>query len=130
MRRVSLGALWILFCVVLIYGPDCGHGFIKDDYGWITTSRLDGWSGVWRLFVDTPMGFYRPVVSLSFGVSHLLFGLHPFPYGVTNLVLAIVTASAVGWLVVRLGLDAWAGLFAAAVWILNFHGISMSFVLS
>jgi hypothetical protein len=125
-RRVSLGALWILFCVVLIYGPDCGHGFIKDDYGWIATSRLDGWSGVWRLFVDTPMGFYRPLVSLSFGVSYLLFGLHPFPYGVTNLVIAIMTASAIGWLVVRLGLDAWAGLFAGAVWILNFHGINMS----
>jgi hypothetical protein len=116
----------MLLCVLLIYGPDCGRGFIKDDYSWITTSRLDGWSTVWRPFIDTPMGFYRPLVSLSFGVSQLLFGLHPFPYGLTNLALAVATASAIGWLVVRLGLNAWAGLFAAAVWILNFHGINMS----
>ena len=97
MRPVLLTAVWILFCVVLIYGPDCGLGFVKDDYGWIASSRLDGWGSLSRVLLDAPMGFYRPIVSLSFGLSDLLFGLHPLPYGLTNLALAVASAAATGW---------------------------------
>src|SRR5712691_11711091 len=126
MRPVFLAAVWILFCVVLIYGPDCGLGFVKDDYGWIASSRLDGWGALLRVFADTPMGFYRPIVSLSFGLTYLLFGLHPLPYGLTNLTLAVATAGAIGWLIFRLGLGAGPALLGAAAWILNFHGINMA----
>jgi hypothetical protein len=125
-RPVVLAAVWILFCVVLIYGLDCGLGFVKDDYAWIATSRLDGWSAVWRLFTDTPMGFYRPIVSLSFGINRLLFGLDPLPYGLTNLALAVATAGVIAWLIFRLGLGAGPAVLGSAVWILNFHGINMA----
>jgi hypothetical protein len=126
MRSVFLAALWLLICVILIYGPDCGLGFIKDDYAWIANSQLDGWNAVTRTFANAPMGFYRPMVSLSFGINYLVSGLDARPYGLTNLALAIATAVAIGALVVRLGLSAGVALFAAAVWILNFHGISMA----
>jgi len=125
-RPVLLTAVWILFCVVLIYGPDCGLGFVKDDYGWIASSRLDGWGSLSRVLLDAPMGFYRPIVSLSFGLSDLLFGLHPLPYGLTNLALAVASAAATGWVLFRLGLGASPALFRLAVWILNFHGINMA----
>jgi hypothetical protein len=126
MRPVFLAALWLLICVILIYGPDCGLGFIKDDYAWIASSQLDGWNAVRRAVANAPMGFYRPIVSLSFGINYLVSGLHVRPYGLTNLALALATAVAIGALIVRLGLSAGIALFGAAVWILNFHGISMA----
>ena len=82
---------------------DCGQGFIKDDYGWIANSRLDGvdvglahlqtrqWGSIVHWFR------YRSARTRS------LFGLNPLPYGLTNLGLVILTAFGVGWLVNRLG---------------------------
>lgn len=126
MRSVVLSACWIVACVGLIYLPDCGLGFIKDDYAWIASSRLADWSAIVRLFHTSPMGFYRPLVSLSFGVEGLFFGLNPLPYGLTNLALTLAAAAGIGWLLVRLGFTPAVALFAASVWILNFHGIGMA----
>src|SRR5262245_4038205 len=125
-RSVWLAACWIGVCVGLIYLPDCGLGFIKDDYGWIASSRLDGWNSLWTMFRTAPTQFYRPLVSLSFGLNTLAFGLHPLPYGLTNLALALATAAAVGVLVWRQGFRPGVALLAASVWILNFHGIGMA----
>ena len=126
MRPVWFAACWIGVCLALIYLPDCGVGFIKDDYGWIASSRLHGWNSVWQTFTTSPTGFYRPLVSLSFGLNTLAFGLHPLPYGLTNLALAVTIAVAIGWLVWRLGFHPGMALFAASVWILNFHGIGVA----
>jgi hypothetical protein len=125
-RSVFLAACWIAGCFALIYLPDCGLGFLKDDFGWIESSRLNGWGAVWRAFQSAPTGFYRPLVSLSFGVNTLLFGLHPLPYGLTNLALATMAAMAVWWLIVRLGFSPGLGLAAASIWMLNFHGIGLA----
>jgi len=40
MRPIWFAAGWIGVCLALIYLPDCGVGFIKDDYNWI-----DPWFG-------------------------------------------------------------------------------------
>jgi hypothetical protein len=125
-RPVLLGAAWLGLIVLLAYGFDLGHGFIKDDYAWIATSRIEGPGDLRRIFADTPMGFYRPLVALSFSVNHLLFGLAPWPYAATNLLLAGAIAVALACLVRRFGLPWGAALFAAGIWILNFHGINMS----
>jgi hypothetical protein len=126
MRPVWFAASWIGVCLALIYLPDCGVGFIKDDYGWIASSRLDGWHSVWQTFATSPTGFYRPLVSLSFGLNTIAFGLHPLPYGLTNLLLTVVTGVAIGSLVRRIGFQPGIALFAASVWMLNFHGIGVA----
>src|SRR5262245_33994597 len=100
--RTLLAAAWIVVCFLMIYLPDCGLGFLKDDYSWIETSRIHGAQSMWRLFREAPMGFYRPLVSLSFGINDALAGLNPEPYGLTNLTLALLTATAIGWLLWRL----------------------------
>lgn len=119
-------ALWAAACFALAYLPDVGRGFIKDDYGWIVSSRIDGWASLWRPFVETPMGFYRPLVSLSFGLNELVTGAHPFAYALTNVALALAIAAGIFALGRRLGLPSGAAVFAAAVWLFNFHGINMS----
>ena len=115
-----LTAAWLL-----IYGPTVPGGFIKDDFGWIYHSRLDGWGAVYDAF-STADGFYRPIVQLSFGITEALFGTHPIPYALTNLFLALSCAAAIYALGIALRLPAWAALLGAAIWAFNFHGINMA----
>ncbi len=125
-QRHSLMAGWLLLCLALAYVPDMGHGFIADDFAWIRHSDLHSFRDLWRTFVDTPMGFYRPVVSLSFFASRLLFGLEPFGYALTNLALVCAIAIAIASLARTQGFDRVAGIFAAALWTFNIHGVGMA----
>jgi hypothetical protein len=72
------------------------------------------------------VGFYRPLVSVSFAADHALWGLEPFGYGLTNLLLLLVDATLLWALGRRLGLGREAALLAAALFALNFHGVNMA----
>jgi len=110
---------------VLIYGFDCGHGFISDDFAWISHGRIEDWASVSRLF-GTSVGFYRPLTSLSFGINYAIFGMAPLGYGLTNLGLAILCAWLITVLASELGLSRPVASIAAALWMFNFHGINMA----
>jgi hypothetical protein len=109
----------------LIYLPAAGHGFIKDDFGWIAQSSVASWSDAAGL-LGSPTGFFRPIVSLSFGVNRWLCGLQPLCYGLTNVALAVACGAAVFILARGLSLPAGAALLASALWIFNWHGINMA----
>jgi hypothetical protein len=110
---------------LLIYLPDVGHGFIRDDFMWVRASQIDGAGDVGRIFRGNT-GFYRPAVTLSFGVDRALFGIQPFPYGVTNVLLLIGCAYLVARVGSRLGLPPWAAGTAGALWAFNFHAVNMA----
>lgn len=118
-------ALVVALAVLLAYGFDVGSGFIKEDASWILRSRIGEFGDVRRLLTHTG-GFFRPAVALSFAVNEWMFGTSPLGYGWTNLLLAAAAAFAVYRLAVALELPRPAALLAAAVWILNFHGIGMA----
>jgi hypothetical protein len=120
-------AAWLLGCLLLAYGFDIGRGFISDDYGWIAHHRdLRTLGDLRRLFVDTPMGFFRPLVALSFFVNHEMFGAEPFGYAATNLVLVLGVAAALASLIRALGFGRVAAVFGAGLWMFNMHGIGMA----
>jgi hypothetical protein len=102
-----------------------GSGFIKDDFRWILSSRITDFQEVTRLFTKTT-GFYRPLVSLSFTVNDRVAGTRPKIYGLTNAALAASAALALAWLAHIWRLPRGASIFAAAVWLLNPHGINMA----
>ena len=118
-------ALVLLGIVAVVYGPDVGRGFVKDDFRWVLASRVRSAADLKRQFVETT-GFYRPMVSLSFAANERLGGAAPKGYGLTNLALALLTAAAIAALARVLHLPAGACLFAAGVWLMNFHGINMA----
>lgn len=118
-------AVVLLTIVAAVYGRDVGRGFVKDDFRWVLASRVRTVGDLKRLFVDTS-GFYRPLVSLSFAANERLGGASPKGYGLTNLALALSTAVAVACLARGLRLPMGACLFAAGVWLMNFHGINMA----
>ena len=121
---VAVGALLTAF--TLIYLPFVGHGFVKDDFGWIARSPLASWHDAGVLFVTSPSGFFRPMVSLSFGINRWFCGLTPLCYGLTNFALVLACGAAIYALARGLGLPQGAAVFASAVWLFNWHGINMA----
>lgn len=119
-------AAWLLVCLSLAYIPYIGRGFIADDFSWIFHSRVTTPDDLRTPLVATPMGFYRPVVSWSFAANYAVFGLWPMGYALTNFALVAGIGVAVAHLARHFGLTSSAGLFAAALWMFNFHGIGMA----
>ncbi len=116
-----LAAAWLL----AIYLPGIGTGLVKDDFAWIEQSRAESLSQLGSIFAGNT-GFYRPAVALSFTVDHALFGIDPLPYGLTNLLLLVLAALAIGRLARALDLPDAAAVMAAGRWALNPHGINMA----
>ncbi|OFW08057.1 MAG: hypothetical protein A3H96_21925 [Acidobacteria bacterium RIFCSPLOWO2_02_FULL_67_36] len=123
--RPSLHVALLALVVGLAYVPDVGHGFVKDDFAWILASRAGSVGDLRRLFEATS-GFYRPVVSLSFALNEYASGLSPLGYGLANLGLALLAAGGIGWVARLWRLPPSACVFAAALWLLNLHGINMA----
>jgi hypothetical protein len=119
-RLALLLASAAILVVASAYGCDVGHGFVKDDFVWILTSRE--WSGLF----GAATGFFRPIVSLTFAIDYALFGLAPLGYGLTNLALLFACTVAIADLYRALRLPAGVAAGAALVWALNFQGINMA----
>jgi hypothetical protein len=123
MLRTPLAALVMFAAVCAIYLPDVGHGFIRDDVGWVGHNELSSWSDAEQL-LKARAGLFRPAVSFSFAAERRVCGVNPRCYGLTNFALLIACAAAVFLLARSLSLPAGAALVAAAIWIFNWHGIS------
>jgi hypothetical protein len=127
---VSASKTWVVAIVLAavfaaIYVDALGHGFVKDDFRWISAADVQSAGDVQRVF-RTNVGFYRPLVTLTFAVDRRLWALHPLGYGLTNLMLLVADAGLLFVLARRLSLSSSAALCAVAVWMFNFHGINMA----
>src|SRR5262245_16060657 len=123
---LSRGAAAVaLLLLVGIYGCDAGHGFVKDDFGWILTSRISEAGDFGRL-LGAPTGFFRPLVSLTFAADYALFGVAPRAYGLTNLVILLACIAMLACFLRGIGLRSGVAIGGALVWGLNFHGINMA----
>jgi hypothetical protein len=108
-----------------IYSDALGHGFVKDDFRWIAAADVHSAGDLQRVFA-TNVGFYRPLVTLSFAIDRGIWNLDPRGYAVTNLILLVADAGLLFVLARRLSLSSSASLFAVAAWMFNFHGINMA----
>jgi hypothetical protein len=124
-RQILRPAAILLVALALIYVPDMGHGFIRDDFMWLRTGIVDDLSDIRRIATGN-VGFYRPAVSATFSIDYELFGLSSRAYAFTNLTLLLVTAVLVVRLGARLGMQPEFALCAAALWAFNFHGPNMA----
>lgn len=100
-------------------------GFAAPDaYTLILTSRVDGLATLFDLFTGPLMQgtafagvalFYRPVTQLTFAIDHALWGLDPFGYHLTNLVLHSGTVVLAYSLARRLSGSRWPAWLGAAL---------------
>jgi hypothetical protein len=117
-------ALAVPFVVFLgVCGLSVWHGFVSDDFGWILQSRVSSLREIPSLFLQSS-GFYRPIVGLTFAADYAIFGNHPLGYGLTNLALALVCAALLFLVARQLSLPWGAAIFAAALRLLNPHGMN------
>jgi hypothetical protein len=122
-QAIAAAVLAAAFC--LIYLPDIGHGFVRDDFRWIEVGRVGSLADLPRLLA-ADIGFYRPLVLVSFSVNYALFGLHAFPFALTNVVL-LVACTVLAWrLALAFGLSSTAALVGAAAWAFNLRAVGMA----
>src|SRR5678815_713638 len=69
-----------------IYADGLGRGFVKDDFRWIAAADIHSVGDLQRMFA-TNVGFYRPLVTLSFAIDRGVWNLDPRGYAFTNLML-------------------------------------------
>ncbi len=128
-ERAAGGNRWplLLACLAfgLAYAPGIGHGFVKDDFGWIVHSRVSS-LGELRELLGSAQGFYRPLVSLTFTLNEAMFGTWSAGYGITNLVFLGACVSLLYRIGRQLQLSPPAVAIATAGWAFNFHGINMA----
>lgn len=117
---------WTWLAVFLVvYVPNVGHGFIKDDFGWILDSHVRHVAQL-KTVARGGTGFFRPVVAASFTINERIFKGRPRGYGLTNVALALAVAFGIYRLATALGAGPGPAMLAAAVWLLNIHGIYWS----
>jgi hypothetical protein len=119
--RLAFAVPFVVFLGVC--GLSVGNGFVSDDFGWILQSRVSSFREIPSLFLQSS-GFYRPIVGLTFATDYAIFGNHPLGYGLTNLALALVCAALLFLVARELSLPWGAAIFAAALWLLNPHGMN------
>jgi len=119
-------AAWIVFGG-MVYGPDLGRGFVKDDFTWIRTAK-QAVARPARLILPEEPGFYRPLVTATFAADYLRHGWDSRAYGWTNLYLYICCAAAIVWLAFTLGIGLPAATMAGFLWAINPHGINMALI--
>ncbi len=92
MRRVLLAGLTLVCLSVVLYTPAMRGDFIWDDDAYIVRNPLlrapDGLHKIW--FSKQQPSQYFPMVYTSFLLEYKLWGLEPFGYHITNIVLHTV----------------------------------------
>ncbi len=83
------GLVILIFLQIIIYAPNVGEGFIRDDFTWLDNVIREGQADYLRPFTETT-GFFRPLVSFTFGIQYQLHGLRSKPFGLFNLFLHIL----------------------------------------
>ncbi len=115
---VCAAAIAPLLLFLAVYLPAAGGGFVRDDYVWVLQSQVRGLGDLTRI-LTTDLGFYRPAVGLTFALNEAIFGFESLGYGLTNVLLALGCAWAIGWLARSLGVPRGGAILAASLWLLN-----------
>ena len=91
---------------ILVFWPTLDNQFVDwdDDRNLVNNSdfRGLGWSHLRWMFTNTLMGHWIPVTWISFGADYLLWGMNPFGYHLTNLLLHAASAAVFSFVALRL----------------------------
>jgi tetratricopeptide (TPR) repeat protein len=103
--RPILVWLYVVFLVSLAtwaYGPALDAPFVFDDQGNIVDSPAVHWAEFSLENVKKVLGYQRlpqrPIANFSFALDHLLWGLEPRGYHLTNILIHAAVCAALFWL--------------------------------
>ena len=96
---------WLLVVVAAFHVPTLLNPFFIDDYVYLETVQHLDWDKVVDIFTTSTMGeeasgvwwtpagvlpFYRPLGEMTFAADYVIWGLRPFGYHLTNLLLHLL----------------------------------------
>ena len=94
--RSRLVPLCVGILTFLVFSPALRAGFVNwDDTENILQNqhyRGLGWTQLHWMFTDLSMGHYQPISWLSLGLDYVLWGMNPFGYHLTSVLLHCVNA--------------------------------------
>ena len=92
-KELALGAGSIILLTLLVYLPSLSAGFIWDDDVMLTSNPLIKAShGLFEIWFSTALPDYFPLTSTAFWLEWRLWGMHPFGYHLTNVLLHAASA--------------------------------------
>lgn len=127
-------SIWGLLALTFVFWmPTLQNGFTNwDDHVYLTDNVLVktlSLENIKTIFSSWLMGNYHPLVPLSYMLEHHFFGMNPFVYHLTNLLLHLCNGLLVYRLMVYLIENRSAALFAAGFFLLHpLHVESVSWV--
>ena len=106
----AYGGLFVFVAAFVLHMDNLDNALLGwDTYATIIASRIESYADFLGTFSEVMMDgrlafgdFYRPVGNLSIAVDHAVWGLEPFGYQLTNLVLWSLSASLIFLLARRL----------------------------
>ena len=108
------GSTWLLWVVplsvalitLIVFLPVLKNGFVNwDDIGTLLYNqkyRGLGWQQLKWMFTTFYMGPYQPLSWMTYGLDYLIWGMNPFGYHLTNVVLHSINAAVFCLLCVKL----------------------------
>lgn len=94
--QLILVAVFLALVVATFYLPALDGGFINwDDPDYVTLNpniRSLSWKTVTWAFTSFTAGNWHPLTSLSLAVDYRLYGLHPYGYHLTSLILHVANS--------------------------------------
>jgi tetratricopeptide (TPR) repeat protein len=114
---VSLAVIAIL--VWAAFSPVLRCGFLNwDDPGYVTENRfirIFSLQNIGKIFTGFFICNYQPATILSYALDYQIFGLSPFGYHLTNLILHLLNSLLVFWLLYKLTHSIYAALLTAVL---------------
>jgi len=127
--RAAVGAVLLVLATLAAYAPALEAGFVWDDDDYVTANPLlhepDGLRRIW-LGQDVPSQYF-PLTYTVLRVEYGLFGLEPFGYHLTNVLLHAANALLFVWALRRLAIPG-AGLAGALFALHPVHVESVAWV--
>ena len=112
-RFAAISLLACLAWIALVFYPGLTGGFLFDDTGQIVRNTaihldritLSGLAEAWSGFLFGLSG--RPLPMVTLAIDHSFWGLNPFGYKLTNVVIHLINAAGLAWLANRLLVIGW-----------------------
>lgn len=123
-KRKNIQVRSIFLCLMLVitffsFLPSLNNDFTYwDDNNYVLSNPLIkdlSWQGIKKTFFSLHRGLYKPLVMLSFALEYHFFGLLPFIYHFTNLILHLLNCWLVFWLISLLGAETFSAFIVAVL---------------
>lgn len=102
-RKIASLIFLIALVISIVFLPALKNGFVYwDDGDYILHNSVIkslSWQNIRGMFTSSFIGNYQPLTILSYALDYRMYGIEPFGYYLTNIVLHILNCILVFWLI-------------------------------